>query len=210
MTLFDLSHKLNNQTPVFPGTAKPQFEPSATIEKDGYRETHLNFESHLGTHIDAPAHIFKAGLTLDQLPVSAFTGRAIIVEIPKNTAYIEKLLLLPFREKLSKNDFVLFKTGWYKKWDTNEYFFDFQVLTEEAATWLTSFKLKGIGFDTMSADPIESNELPVHYIILGKGLIIIENLNFSEKLNVSQGKFLCFPFPYENADGSPVRAVLYI
>ncbi|HKI88699.1 MAG TPA: cyclase family protein [Draconibacterium sp.] len=210
MKIFDLSHKLNNQTPVFPGTVQPRFEPAATIDKDGYRETHLNFESHLGTHIDAPAHILETGATLDQMPVSAFTGKAIIVEIPKNTTYIEKSFLLLFKEELTEADFILFKTGWYNKWGSNEYFSNFPVLAEEAATWLISFKLKGIGFDAISADQVESSVLPIHHIILENGCIIIENLNFPEKLKANEGEFSCFPLPYESADGSPVRAVFRI
>jgi len=210
MEIFDLSHKLNNQTPVFPGTAKPTFESAATIDKDGYRETHFNFESHLGTHIDAPAHILETGQTLDQLPVSAFTGKAIIIEIPANTKYIDKSSLFPFQEKLAETDFVLFKTGWCKKWGSNEYFSNFPVLAEEAANWLISFNLKGIGFDAISADPVESSVLSIHHIILRNGCIIIENLNFPEKLKTNEGEFSCFPLPYENADGSPVRAVFRI
>ena len=210
MNIFDLSHKLNNQTPVFPGTAKPTFEPAATIEKEGYRETHFNFESHLGTHIDAPAHILEPGATLDQLPVSTFTGKAIIIEIPGSPKYIEKALLVSFQDKLAETDFVLLKTNWCKKWGADEYFFNFPVLTEEAANWLISFNLKGIGFDAISADPVESTDLPIHHIILGNGCIIIENLNFPEKLKASEGEFSCFALPYENADGSPVRAILKI
>lgn len=210
MMIIDLSHKLNNQTPVFPGTSKPKFKQVATIEKDGYRETHFNFESHLGTHIDAPAHIVQIGPTLDQLSLSAFMGKTMIIPIPENTPYIEKSLLVLFKEKLPEVDFVLFNTGWSKKWGTDEYFSDFPVLTEEAVNWLTSFKLKGIGFDAISADPVESTELSIHHIILRKGLIIIENLNFPDNLKVYEGEFSCFPLPYENADGSPVRAVLLI
>jgi arylformamidase len=210
MKIYDLSHKLNNQTPVFPGTAHPHFEPAATIERNGYRETHFSLDSHLGTHIDAPAHIFENGPTLDQLPVLFFTGKAIIIEVPKNTPFIEKSLLVPFMNKIEESDFVLFKTGWCHKWGSENYFSDFPVLNEEAANWLISFKLKGIGFDAISADSVESTRLNVHHIILGKGLIIIENLNFPENIIESEGEFSCFPLPYQNADGSPVRAILQV
>ena len=210
MNIFDLTHKLHNHMPIFPGTSKPQFKPVATIKTEGYCETHFEFNSHLGTHIDAPAHIFEAGQTLDQLPVSNFAGKAIIIKIPVNITHIKKSLFDPFKEKLAKTDFVLFKTGWHKKWGSDKYFSDFPILTEDTAQWLNSFKLKGIGIDAISVDPVKSTDLPIHHIILSQGFIIIENLNFPEMLTAIEGEFSCFPLLYENADGSPVRAVLKI
>ena len=208
MKLYDLSHLLNNETPVFPGMNRPQFKPAATFERNGYRETHLCFDSHTGTHIDAPAHMLENGKSLDQLLIEAFTGKALIIPVSENTKLIENDFLVSFEDKLKNIDFVLFKTGWSKYWGTPGYFEDFPTLSNHAIEWLLAFSLKGIGFDVISADPMASTTFPNHFSILGKGLVIIENINFPEELTETQGQFFCFPLPYENADGSPVRAVL--
>lgn len=210
MKLYDLSYLLNNETPVFPGMNKPQFKPAATFDNNGFRETHLCFDSHTGTHIDAPAHILENGKTLDQLSLEAFTGKALIIPVPGNTKLIEKDFLVSFEDKLKNIDFVLFKTGWSKYWGTRQYFEDFPTLSADTVEWLLAFSLKGIGFDVISADPMESNTYPNHFRILGNELIIIENLKFPEELTENEGQFFCFPLPYEDADGSPVRAVLGI
>jgi kynurenine formamidase len=210
MKLYDLSHQLNNETPVFPGMNKPQFIPAATFEKNGYRETHLSFDSHTGTHIDAPAHMLPNGKTLDQLPVDTFSGKALIISVPENTARIEKELLLPFEEQLEGVDFVLFKTGWSKYWRAARYFENFPTLSADTVEWLLTFSLKGIGFDVISADPVDSTSYPNHFSILSKGLVIIENLRFPDALAETDGNFFCFPLAYENADGSPVRAVFEV
>lgn len=210
MKLYDLSHQLNNETPVFPGMKKPEFKPAATLEKDGYRETRFEMDSHTGTHIDAPAHMLENGKILNQLPLKAFTGNALIIPVPGNTVLIEKEFLVSFEEKLKNIDFVLFKTGWSKYWGTSRYFGEFPTLSNQAIEWLFDFSLKGIGFDVISADPMDSTTYPNHFSILGKGLVIIENLRFPVELTETQGRFLCFPLPYENADGSPVRAVFGI
>ena len=207
MKLYDLSHLLNNETPVFPGMGKPRFQPAATIEKDGYRETRFEMDSHTGTHMDAPAHMLQNGKTLDQLPVDTFSGKALIIPVPVNTERVEKEFLLPFEKQLGEVDFVLFKTGWSKFWGTPRYFDNFPTLTRETTKWLLNFSLKGIGFDVISADPMDSTSYPNHFTILGKGLVIIENLNFPNELTETEGEFFCFPLFYENADGSPVRAV---
>lgn len=207
--LYDLSHRLNSFTSVYPGKDAPVFAPSGTIEKDGYRETHFEFESHLGTHIDAPAHMLPNGKFLDQLPLSAFTGVAVVVDIPLNNRFIESLHLKSHENIIAKAEFILFRTGWHKFWGSDSYFRNFPVLTPEAVSFLVNHNLKGIGFDVISADPVYSSEFENHKVILGKGLIIIENLNFPENLSVATGIFSCFPLPYDHADGSPVRAVLH-
>jgi arylformamidase len=210
MKLYDLSHLLNNQTPVFPGMSKPRFKPAATFEKNGYRETRFEMDSHTGTHIDAPAHMLQNGKTLDQLPVDTFAGKAFIIPVPANTDLIEKEFLKPLEAKLKEVDFVLFKTGWSKYWGTSHYFGKFPTLNSKAVEWLLKFSLKGIGFDVISADPMESTTYPNHISMLEKGLILIENLKIPDELTEITGTFICFPVPFENADGSPVRAVFSI
>ncbi len=210
MKLYDLSHQLNNETPVFPGMNKPEFKPAATLEKDGYRETRFEMDSHTGTHIDAPAHMLENGKTLDQLPVDSFSGKALIVNVPENIKRIEKEFLVQFEEKLKEAEFVLFKTGWSKLWGAPLYFEDFSTLSAGAVECLLAFSLKGIGFDVISADPMNSTTYPNHFSILGKGWVIIENLRFPDELTKTEGQFFCFPISYENADGSPVRAVFGI
>jgi arylformamidase len=210
MKLFDLSHLLNNQSTVYPGKDKPIFKPAAFIDRDGYRETHLEFDSHSGTHIDAPAHMLDNGLTLDRMPVSAFSGRAFIITVPEGMMKIDQHFLEEYTKALQGTDFILIKTGWSKYWETPRYFENFPTLSTDAVKWLLTFPLKGIGFDAISADPVESTDFPNHYLIFGKGLLIIENLKFPDELTAAAGEFTCYPLPYENADGSPVRAVLKI
>lgn len=207
MKLYDLSHPLNNESPVFPGKDKPWFTPAATIKKDGYRETHLDFDSHLGTHIDAPAHMLENGKTLDRMPVHSFSGSAFIVPVPGGMKVIDEKFISGFHEQLLSSDFVLFRTGWSKYWGNEKYLSDFPTLTLAAVNRLLALPLKGIGFDTISADLVESTSWENHFAIFNKGAIIIENLVFPDNLTESDGKFFCFPIPYDKADGSPVRAV---
>lgn len=207
MKFYDLSHQLNNQSPVYPGIQPPEFIPAADIETHGYRETHFRFHSHLGTHIDAPAHMIESGNTLDQLSIDSFCGNAIIIKTePEKLISVE--VLKGSEKEIENAEFVLFQTGWSKFWGSPDYFGNFPVLTPDALEYLLRFNLKGIGFDYISADPIDSKEYLNHYAILGKNLIIIENLVFPEGFSENAGEFSCFPLPYENADGSPVRAVL--
>ncbi len=208
--VYDLSHILNNESPVFPGDVSPIFKPIANIEENNYRETQFLIHSHLGTHIDAPAHMLKNGLTLDKMDISSFSGKALLIEVDKRNRIIEKPLVQQFQKELKGVEFVLFNTGWSKFWGEKRYFEGFPTLSPDALDLLLQFPLKGIGFDTISADPVESTDYKNHYSIFEKGMIIIENLIFPGNLNERKGEFSCFPIPYEKADGSPVRAVLKV
>ncbi len=160
--------------------------------------------------MDAPAHMLENGKTLDQYPVCHFTGKALIISVPGNLSLIGMNLLLPFEHEIASMDFVLFRTGWSKYWGKPEYFKGFPTLAHDTTDRLLAFSLRGIGFDTISADTAESKDYPNHIRIFENNLIIIENLVFPDALTESSGIFSCFPLPLENADGSPVRAVLSV
>ena len=59
--------------------------------------------------------------------------------------------------EIINSDFLLIHTGWSRYWGSEEYFRKFPVLHEDAARYLTSFNLKGIGSDTISFDPVDSS-----------------------------------------------------
>jgi len=104
----------------------------------------------------------------------------------------------------------LLYTGWSRYWGRNRYFSNYPVLSENAAGWLQRFNLKGVGFDTISADSAGSTADPVHKRLLSRNGLIIENLTRLETLPQTGFTFSCLPLFTENADGSPVRAVAMI
>jgi arylformamidase len=208
MAYFDLTHLMHSGMPVYPGKNQPFIEQTAFLKEDGYNETRIEIDSHTGTHMDAPAHMLANGKTLDEYPVSRFSGHATVIRIPSQNHLIELPFLKVHAEEINNSDFVLFDTGWSRLWGKDEYLNSYPVLTAEAAQWLVGNNLKGIGMDTISVDPMESATWPVHHILFDADLVIIENLLFPQDKEFLSGLFHCFPIYYINADGSPVRAVL--
>ncbi len=207
MQIYDLSHSIKPGMPVFPGTEPPLFVQGTTIVKDGFAEKKITLFSHTGTHIDAPAHIFENLFDLDQLPINTFFGKAICINLSNiDSDIIDKSHLKPFEQQLKKVDFAIIATGWNKYWGTDQYYSGFPVLSTDAAKFLCGLKLKGVGFDVISADKADSHSLPIHRILL-KEMIIIENLSNLLKLPTNKFLFSCLPLKIENGDGSPVRAV---
>ncbi|TSA24196.1 MAG: cyclase family protein [Bacteroidetes bacterium] len=210
--VIDLTQLLNEKIKVYPDTAPPTFSVTNTVEKDGFAEHHIAMASHTGTHIDAPCHVVQNGRSLDQFPVEKFIGNAIVIDCRgRNEISLE--YLRTFEYKITKVDFVLFFTGWQYRWNTAGYFDDCPIPTKEAARYLTGFNLKGVGVDAFSLDKIipapkvTPKIIPNHHILLGKEILLIENLTNLDKLPDGVFSFQCFPLKVENAEGSPVRAI---
>lgn len=213
MKVIDLSHPVHWEMPVFPGTEPPRFEPANTLESDGFIETKLTFYSHTGTHLDAPAHMLLEGLSLDQFCIDDFIGTAAIVDCisTDEPGLITWQHLQQYKEKISKVQFVIFKTGWSKYWGTEDYYRGFPTLTEEAASWLARLeKLKGIGVDTITIDQMDSTTFPIHHSLFAKNLLVVENLCNLEAVTTEYFTFSCLPLKTWHADGSPIRAVALI
>ncbi len=208
MFIIDLSHPLTPAMPVYPGTEPPTFTATATIERDGFREKRLVLQSHVGTHVDAPAHLLHDGATLDRMPLTSFAGRALVIDCTDlERGEIDEARLQPYRSELPDHDFVLLHTGWSRHWGRPRYLEGFPVLNEAAARLLTGSGLRGIGVDALSVDPLDADDLPIHRLLLTAGLVIIENLTNLAALPQRSCLFHCFPLAIKDGDGSPVRAV---
>jgi kynurenine formamidase len=164
--------------------------------------------SHTGTHIDAPAHMLSNGKYLNNLDISYFIGNATIIDLSKeNIRLINVDRLKSFVDKIKNVEFVIIKTGWSKYFGNEKYYEDFPSLSEESAKWLVEFKLKGIGIDAISIDDMKSTTFFNHNILMKNNIIIIENLTNLDSIDEEYFILSIMPLKYENADGSPVRAV---
>ncbi|MDC7222192.1 MAG: cyclase family protein [Spirochaetales bacterium] len=205
-TIIDLTHPITENMPVYPGTEPPLIEEACTLEEHRFREKRLTLFSHTGTHMDAPYHLLEKGPTLDDFPLDHFTGRAFMLDASEEGGLIEVDRIRTSAGEIGKADFLLIRTGWSAYWGRADYFGRFPVLSEEAARALVELDLKGIGLDCISADPMGSTRLPNHKILLGAGMVIVENLCRLEELPREGCHFSAFPLKIERADGSPVRA----
>jgi len=213
--LIDLTHILHEDITVYPDTIAPEIEIMNTVEKDGFAELKLTMVLHSGTHIDAPCHILQGTKSLDQFPLEKFMGNAVVIPCVGRKE-IDLEYLKSYEDIIVKTDFILFYTGWQNKWMTDGYFEDCPTLNAASARWIAQFPLKGIGFDAFSVDNVVSahkitrENLPNHYILLEKEILLIENLTNLDLLPATVFTFQCLPLHVQDADGSPVRAIAMI
>ncbi|MDV4152602.1 cyclase family protein [Clostridium sp. AL.422] len=206
MKVIDLSHTINSNMSTYTKDERFESYDIASIEKDGYNEKLLRLCTHTGTHIDAPSHMINKGKTIDEFNINDFIGIAVILDV-SNLKIIDIEDLIIFSDKISNCDFVILKTGWDKHWGSSSYLQGYPTLTEEAARWLCSFNIRGIGTDTISIDSFDSIDFEVHNTILSRGMLIIENMANLDKVVDEEITLVATPLKIENGDASPVRAI---
>ncbi len=206
--LIDLSHTIETGMPVYPESNPPQIRDLGLYPQYGVHVRELTMDGHVGTHLDAPAHLYAAAATTASLPIDTFLGAAIVIDCTRLGPGddITPDVLAPVRA-IETYDFILFHTGWSRKWGQAAYFEGFPVCSRALARHLAGLAIKGVGFDTISIDAVAEAHLPNHKILLGAGKIIIENLTRLETLSGKTFQLACFPLKIAHGDGSPVRAV---
>jgi len=208
MEIIDLTHTFEENMPVYPGEESPHFEKKNSYQKDGFQVIRMNMLTHSGTHLDTPAHFINTGLTTDKMPLTDFYGRGLLIDCSGFSEHeiIGANHIKKYALELSGADFALIYTGWSKYWGKEKYFGNFPVMSDEAVRILLNFNLKGIGLDMISIDQIRSENYLNHVSVLGKGLIIIENLTKLDRLVNKNFHFAAFPLKIRDGDGSPIRA----
>lgn len=198
--IIDLSVRLNEDTPVFPGDPKLEIKTAGTFETEGYLGHGLQMGTHAGTHIDAPAHMIEGAKTLDKFPVETFVGRGRYVLVKDNLFSLEAVQAADIQE----GDIVLFNTEMSYISHDPSYFTDYPVMSEAIASYLVERKVKMVGLDTCSADKDPS--FPVHSILLGHDILIIENLTNLEQLSGMEATITALPIKLD-LDGAPARVI---
>ena len=208
MKVIDLTHTISEDMPVFPGSETPKLTTKSTYEKDGFKETLLQMYSHVGTHMDPPAHIFANQKTLDQFSPEQFIGKALVVDcrdLKEGQAItIDKINI----DKAKLADFLLFNLVWDKRWNLDTYFNDYPCIDDTVLEFILNSNFKGIGFDVMGLDPLRDNNLNRHKALFkDTDIVNIENLTHLEQCGDELFWFSCFPLKIENCDGFPIRAI---
>jgi arylformamidase len=204
MRYWDISYPLQPGIAVWPGDPEMQLQSMLNLANGAsVNSSQITLGSHTGTHVDAPAHIIPGGQTVEWLPFQALLGPASVIDCracPEITAEdLHSRLPAGCRR-------VLIKTTVGVAGDPGS-MFPYSPLTNGAAQWLIEQQVLLVGLSSPSVDVCDSEDMPVHKILLQAGIVIVERLALE---GVPDGLFqlCCLPLRLVGADGSPVRAIL--
>lgn len=212
MKVIDLTHVISEEMPVYPGTETPKLQQANTYEKDGFKETLMTMFSHTGTHMDPPAHLFGGRTTLDEFDISQFVGKALVIDCKdlKEGDKVTMDRINRYGDKAKDAEFLLFNFGWDERWGKDTYFNDYPYIDDEVVAFIIEGNKKGVGLDVIGIDPIPDENLTIHKkLFKNNEIVVIENLMNLDKCGEELFNFFALPLKWENADGSPIRALAF-
>ena len=105
-----------------------------------------------------------------------------------------------------KNKAVLFHTGWDAHWNTEDYYDDSPYLTKEPAEYLRDSEARLVGLDSHNINDTSVNGRPVHTVLLGAEILIVEHFCNLDMLPKSGFLFSAIPPKIKKMGTFPVRA----
>ena len=112
------------------------------------------------------------------------------------------------RPLADRAEFLLFHTGWGRYWGTERYFGGYPCIDQGIVDYLLQSGKKGVGLDTIGVDPIADAYLSIHRrLFQDHDLVVMENLANLDQLGDGLFTLFALPLRYQDADGSPIRAV---
>ena len=207
--LVDLSMPLSPSSIPVPGHPSPAFEPLHLIERDGLRNTVVTLSLHTATHIDAPSHFIEDGETIDEIAVDRFRRPGIRLDLtgcePGGPIGLFELERAGFDERASRDTILMLATGWTDRaWTRPELYGGNPYLALDAAEAIAAAAPSAIGLD-FAVD--HGRPWPNHTVLLGAGVLLIENLVAIAALPPDGFTVYAFPIRIAGENGSPTRVV---
>jgi kynurenine formamidase len=211
--LIDLSHPIEHGMTTYPGLpgpvvcdyfsreeTRPQYQGKAefVISK-------VELVGNTGTYIDAPFHRFEDGVDIAGLPMERI---ALLPAVVFRTRGREQRAIGP--EVFDGVDLaglaVLVETGWSDHWRTVRYLSGHPFLTASAAIALRNAGAALVGIDSLNIDDMDDLARPVHTILLGAGIPVVEHLTGLDGVPDRGFRFTAAAAPVVGCGTFPVRA----
>jgi arylformamidase len=203
MKIIDISRRLENGMPVWPGDTPFHYEVSwSKAESGSVNVGSLSMSAHTGTHVDAPFHFDDDGKRIIELDLELYIGPARVVDMTGKDSIGAKDLAGVDLKGMKR---VLFRT---RSWqDASEFPEKIPHLEADLGPFLAERGIRLIGVDVPSVDPIDSKDLHAHHSLNENGIHILESVLLDE-VEPGDYELIALPLPLVEGDGSPVRAVL--
>jgi len=205
MALFDVTRAIFSNMTVWPGDDNVILERVSKIsEGKSANVSRLHTGVHAGTHIDAPLHFIDGGKSVDQLDIRLFSGRAQVIDA-RDVDKIGREFLLQY--SIRKDEAVFLKTEYSERSLREPFYTGYTALTSDGAQYLLDLGVKVVGTDALSVECFGDKVHPVHKLLLGNEVLIIEGLCLKD-IKAGVYRYVCLPILVQGSDGAPARVLL--
>jgi arylformamidase len=211
--LIDLSHTVEHGMITYKGFPAPIICDWLSRQASRARYAHgtefqigkIEMVANTGTYIDSPFHRYEHGKDLSELPLESVADLPCVV-VRIDPAAGPAIDQLPLAASAVSGRAVLFHTGWDRHWRTDAYFDGHPYLTERAAEWLAKAGAALVGIDSLNIDSVATGERPVHTILLGRDIPIVEHMTRLAAVPDQGSRFSAVPVKVKGFGTFPVRA----
>jgi arylformamidase len=214
--LIDVSHTVEHGMITYKGLPAPLIcdwmsrEQSRSKYSPGteFHIGRIDMVANTGTYIDSPFHRYESGKDLSELPLESIADiDCVIVRTDPGAAVIDTI---PLARHEVDGRAVLFNTGWDRHWRTDAYFEGHPHLTERAAEWLVKSGAVIVGIDSFNIDSVATGERPVHSVLLGRDIPIVEHMCGLDAVPLEGGRLTAVPVKVKGFGTFPVRAFVAV
>lgn len=175
--------------------------------------TIMDLTSHLGTHVECPYHHDDAWVDVEGLPLTAYMGRAIYVNldfVAPCTHITAGDLERACGERIREGDIVILDSPYRIPPftpATNGPDDQRLLIGAESAEWFKAKKVKCVGFgDGVSIENCNEDVKPFHDILMAENITFLEVLRNLEYLQKDTFFMSYAPIPIKGLDSCPIRA----
>lgn len=210
MRIYDVSVPISEITPVWPDDPRVQIESLSSIaDGDPANVSRLSMSLHTGTHVDAPYHFIRDGITVDKLPLDLLVGPAFLAEVDdpeRRKIGVFDLARIHFPRDTTR---LLIKTSNSNLWEDNltEFEREFIHLAPHTAEWLVKRGIRLLGVDYLSVEAYGVKEFRVHHTLLRAGVVIVEGLDLS-RVPAGPCQLVCLPLKIKGGEAAPARVLV--
>ena len=211
--LIDLSHTIEHGMVTFKGLPAPvicdfwEREASRAHYDDGssFQIGRIDMVANTGTYLDSPFHRYADGKDLAGLDLAQLAElEGIVVHQPFAKGLAVDAQAFEGLDVSGKA--VLVHTGWDEHWRTEPYFSNHPFLTDAAARLLVELGAALVGIDSYNIDDTRTRSRPVHTILLGADIPIVEHMTNLAALPDDGFRFCAVPPKIKGFGTFPVRA----
>jgi kynurenine formamidase len=211
--LIDLSHTIDNGLVTYKGLPSPVIcdylsrEESRKYYAPGteFQIGRIEMVTNTGTYIDCPFHRYENGQDISEIGLESLVDlEAMTIHVPYSET--KEITEERFGKVAIRNRAILVHTGWSSHWNTPAYYENHPYLTEGAARYLRDHGAKLVGIDSHNIDCTFHKTRPVHTILLGAGILIVEHLCNLHLLPDKGYTFNAVPPKFKGVGTFPVRA----
>ena len=215
--LIDVSHTVEHGMITYKGFPAPIICDWLSREASRAKYAHgtefqigkIEMIANTGTYVDSPFHRYENGKDLSELPLESVADlECLVVRVDPAAGSAIDEVPLSVREVGGRA--VLFHTGWDRHWRTDAYFAGHPYLTERAAEWLANAGAAIVGIDSLNIDSVATGERPVHTVLLGREIPIVEHMRGLEDVPERGGRFSAVPVKVKGFGTFPVRAFVSV